>query len=59
MWTALTVVPTCGLRQWRLRFSEAAAWLEQVDADLFSLAVYYLASKDRAARIARSPARLA
>ncbi|MGH8972155.1 MAG: hypothetical protein ACRD0C_03005 [Acidimicrobiia bacterium] len=31
-----------------LSFSEAAAWLERVDADLFSLAVHYLTSKDRA-----------
>jgi hypothetical protein len=35
-----------------LSFSEAAAWLEQIDADLFSLAVHYLTWKDRAARIA-------
>jgi hypothetical protein len=35
-----------------LSFSEAAAWLERLDADLFSLAVHYLVSKDRAARTA-------
>jgi hypothetical protein len=34
----------------RLTFSEAAAWLEDIDADLFALAVHYLMSKDRAAR---------
>jgi hypothetical protein len=33
-------------------FSEAAAWLETVDGDLFSLAVHYLMSKDRSARTA-------
>lgn len=36
----------------RRSFSEAADWLEQADADLFSLAVHYLTSKDRAARSA-------
>jgi hypothetical protein len=35
-----------------LSFSGAAAWLESVDADLFSLAVHYLMSKDRSARTA-------
>jgi hypothetical protein len=35
-----------------LSFAEAADWLEGVDADLFSLAVHYLTSKDRAARSA-------
>ena len=33
-------------------FSQAATWLETVDADLFSLAVNYLMSKDRSARTA-------
>jgi hypothetical protein len=37
-----------------LSFSEAAAWLETNDADLFSLAVHYLTLKDRAARTALS-----
>jgi hypothetical protein len=31
-----------------LSFSEAATWLDGIDADLFSLAVHYLMSKDRA-----------
>jgi hypothetical protein len=48
------VVPVLDHALWyhELSFSEAAAWLEGVDADLFSLAVHYLTWKDRAARTA-------
>lgn len=38
------------LRHHRAGYAEAAAWLEAADADLFSLAVHYLASKARAGR---------
>ncbi|MCA1841905.1 MAG: hypothetical protein LC792_01690 [Actinobacteria bacterium] len=31
----------------RLSYSDAAAWLEGIDVDLFSLAVHYLMTKDR------------
>jgi hypothetical protein len=36
----------------QLTFSEAATWLDGIDADLFSLAVHYLMSKDRELRTA-------
>jgi len=36
----------------QLSFSDAASWLEGIDGDLFSLAVHYLMSKDRAFRTA-------
>ena len=38
------------LRHHRAGYAEAADWLEEADADLFSLAVHYLASKARAGR---------
>jgi hypothetical protein len=38
------------LRDHRAGYAEAAAWLEEADADLFSLAVHYLATKARASR---------
>jgi hypothetical protein len=38
------------LRSHDAGYAEAAAWLEEADGDLFSLAVHYLASKARAAR---------
>lgn len=38
------------LRDHRASYAEAAAWLEEADADLFSLAVHYLATKARASR---------
>ena len=48
------VVPILDHALWYhgLSFSEAADWLEQADGDLFSLAVHYLTSKDRAAHAA-------
>ena len=38
------------LRDHRASYAEAATWLEEADADLFSLAVHYLATKARASR---------
>lgn len=38
------------LRDHRAGYAEAATWLEAADADLFSLAVHYLATKARASR---------
>jgi hypothetical protein len=38
------------LRDHRSGYAEAAAWLEDADADLFALAVHYLATKARAER---------
>ena len=38
------------LQDHRASYAEAAAWLEQADSDLFSLAVHYLATKARASR---------
>jgi hypothetical protein len=38
------------LRDHRAGYAEAATWLEHADADLFSLAVHYLATKARASR---------
>ena len=38
------------LRDHKASYAEAAAWLEEADADLFSLAVHYLATKARARR---------
>jgi hypothetical protein len=38
------------LRDHRAGYAEAATWLEDADADLFSLAVHYLATKARASR---------
>ena len=38
------------LRHHRAGYAEAAAWLEEADPDLFSLAVHYLATKARASR---------
>ena len=37
-------------RDHKAGYAEAAAWLEEADADLFSLAVHYLATKARASR---------
>lgn len=42
------------LRDHRADYAEAAAWLEDADADLFSLAVHYLASKARATTDSRT-----
>lgn len=38
------------LRDHRADYGEVATWLEQADADLFSLAVHYLVTKARASR---------
>jgi hypothetical protein len=38
------------LRDHKAGYAEAASWLEGADADLFSLAVHYLATKARASR---------
>jgi hypothetical protein len=38
------------LRDHRAGYAEAATWLEEADADLFSLAIHYLATKARASR---------
>lgn len=38
------------LRDHRAGYAEVAAWLEEADADLYSLAVHYLATKARAGR---------
>ncbi|HEV3474289.1 MAG TPA: hypothetical protein VG602_02875 [Actinomycetota bacterium] len=38
------------LRDHQAGYAEVATWMEQADADLFSLAVHYLASKARASR---------
>lgn len=46
------------LRHHRAGYDEAAAWLEDADPDLFSLAVHYLATKARAGRVDRDGLRL-
>jgi hypothetical protein len=52
------VVPILDHAFWShgLSFTEAAAWLELIDADLFSLAVHYLAWKGQARTAWSSPA---
>ena len=50
-WGRLTAILDHAFWYHGLSFSGAAAWLEDIDADLFSLAVHYLTFKDRAARI--------